>query len=58
MASMVQLSRDNLEAEKCKNSILKRTLDTMMLQTALQAFQDDDEVKQELRSKLLELLDM
>jgi hypothetical protein len=59
MTSMVQLSRDCREAEKSNNSTLKRTLETMMFRTMVNALQvdDDDEVNQELRSKLLKMVD-
>jgi hypothetical protein len=58
MASMVQLSRDCLEAEKSNNSTLKRTLETKMFRTMFNAFQFHDEVYQEFHSKFLKMLDM
>jgi signal recognition particle GTPase len=56
MTSMVQLSRDCLEVEKSNNSTLKRTLETMMIPMALNAFQIVDEVNQELRSELVKYI--
>jgi hypothetical protein len=51
-----QVSRDLLEPRMCNNSTLTRTLETKVLQTALDTFQDEAEARQEIHSSLLELL--